>query len=370
MLRIFAPDKEKDKDNEGKTVPASYMVGKLDGNNGNQPRTPWQVGLQEEGIGWARVEPDVNLNEDEDGWRPGKLLDVKPGLHWILVPVEGGYKLRRAHGWYEFKRTPVVGRQRAGARATPAAKAAVAGGHLKADSERAQREAEMRRREAAARYEALRNRSSADDEEGKVELPVKDDDLDLDETGEKKQRRKRRKIMRKAGQAAEEFDVVGTANEMKELKRAEGEDGWENEDEEQFSDDEEDNFESFVGMERDENVQEEAPALVEVTGEEAEGIIEDAEPVDEMNEHGQALQALLEGDPDTLWEQGDQQVVKAEEGVDEMDEYVDGDAGAEEKEEEEQQQEKEAKLEAKVEVGLLTKRRAPAKAGMLPRKRV
>merc|ERR1719210_337604 len=64
-----------------------------------------------------------------------------------------------------------------------------------------------------------------------------------DQTGLKKQAKKRRKLHKQAQQHAEDEDAPETANSMLELKATRGEDGWDFSDGEQFSDDEQDNFE-------------------------------------------------------------------------------------------------------------------------------
>merc|ERR1719291_723521 len=64
-----------------------------------------------------------------------------------------------------------------------------------------------------------------------------------DESGLKRQAKKRKKLHQAAGRNAEDEDAPETANSMLELKASRGEDGWDFDQGEQFSDDEQDNFE-------------------------------------------------------------------------------------------------------------------------------
>merc|ERR1719491_2037942 len=88
---------------------------------------------------------------------------------------------------------------------------------------------------------------------------------------------------------AEEVDVPDSAGAMHSLKRAEGEAGWDFDDEEHFSDDEQDKFEFDDQLETAATNADDMPVLAE----EPEENEENPAAEDALGEHGRELQILL-----------------------------------------------------------------------------
>lgn len=241
---------------------------------------------------------------DVDGMlRPGRRADVKPDLHWVLEPVKSGrFQLRPVCGWYDFG-MPALGHS---------------GGAVASDATTSEgfagldREARLRK-ELAGKWDSMndrRRKREGGGEAGEVRgepkssvaevrasllssetKPKKDavypEDRAGDDSGILHQQRKRRKAILRANakmKGAEDEAVPDTANSLLELKAQRGEAGWDFAEEEQFSDDEQENWDfddQLMAVKEDE-----APSGDE-DGEETEG-------VDLLSGHGKEIEVLLE----------------------------------------------------------------------------
>lgn len=172
--------------------------------------------------------------------RRGIPADVRPGLHWVVVRAGGGeLRLRAIRDWVDF-RTPIVA-------AVPRAPS---------NSEKKKTEVvelapeEVRKKNADRWDRMLKNR---EDRRGGGPEPrpnagknrYEESERAADETGIKRQQKKRLKAMkREAGaiERREDDEVPDTANALLELKDEKGEGGWDNDNEELYSDDAEEKF--------------------------------------------------------------------------------------------------------------------------------
>jgi len=281
-VRIFAPGRAE--------VDRGLLVGRVDGfEDAQQPIPPAQVGLLEMGLAWARDSDAAGRS-----WRPGKVTDVKPNLHWILEPVHGGgYQLRPVHGWFEFAIPQLEGGKASGSGA--GAPKAVAAAKDENAGEQEIKDAGKLRHKQAEKWEAMVKKRN---ERGGMTLKIGDGAAALypdrerldDDTGIRQQSKKRRKQQQRSGENVEDEDAPDTANGMLSLKRESGENGWDFADEDQFSDDEHDNFEFDKA---DDGLGDAVAAGDEDAPSADEGAEEDAEGGTVLGSHGQAIQNLL-----------------------------------------------------------------------------
>lgn len=303
MVKIFAP-----------SAPSECVVGRLVPTNlpGVHPyEVPMRVRRENERSSIAEAKSgDV---------RQGAPADVKPGFHWLLKKLpNGSYELMPVTAWYEFAKPSMKMKPEAMSNSRTSAQM-LAKVRAAKQAEAGNGEAELRkaakaRKDETDRWEAMKLRrdsrqsvrvargqlqaeilrpSFLDEPEAaapkveKVQYP--EEERINDETGVKKQTMKLKKAQRKEAKAmhqAEDEDAPETANALLSLKAERGEDGWDFQDEEQYSDDEQDKFDFDDQIQPTGADEENAPSADEDEGEEVEkGAI--------LTTHGKQLEILL-----------------------------------------------------------------------------
>lgn len=235
----------------------------------------------------------------------GRLTDVKPLLHWVLEPIDGrGYRLVPVRQWYEFARVSPAALE-AAMEAEPAGRRRIQKMHEEIASKEMQQQTELRNL-FAEKWKGIKLRRmervgtsvghgkamATEPEQVEEAVLYPEKEFAKDDTGVKRAAKKRKKaLMKEAGavDGAEEGDVPDSANAMLKLKSAHGESGWDFEDDEQFSDDEQEKFEFDDQLETAATNVDDAPAL----DDEAEDNPDNPNAEDMLGSHGQELQLLL-----------------------------------------------------------------------------
>lgn len=255
----------------------------------------------------------VLVRQDETGTRSfeqngavrvGKPLDVKPDVHWVLEPVEGGgFQLWPVLSWYEFGKLSRADRQvqiQVGA-GDDAAADTHAKRRLELAEEELRRESGLRK-EHAERWETMLEKRGGNtgsrmmrgqmiieaSKQDTVKVSYPEEERLNDDTGLKRHKRKMMKALKRKADAIEKEDVPDTANSLHQLKSEQSEAIWDFSDGEKFSDDEQDKWDFDEQLQND-DVDEQAAQLPEAGDE-----VSEAEEGDLLSAHGKELEVLLE----------------------------------------------------------------------------
>lgn len=230
--------------------------------------------------------------------RDGLTTDVKPGFHWLLKKrPDGALELVEVKAWVEFAtpRGPHVTRvQRNGDEEFKKAATVRKEETERWDAMVARRNGRQPARVTRGQLQAeiVRPRVPKGDEpdataSSKVRYP--EEERINDETGVKKYTAKIKKAQRKEAKAltqAEDEAVPDTADQLLALKTERGEDGWDFEDDERYSDDEQEKFDFDDQIKPTGANEEDAPSADEEEGEEGE-------KPDMLTTHGKQIEILL-----------------------------------------------------------------------------